>query len=148
MIRRPTISTRTDTPFPYTTLFRSAVLGAADRIVFVAQLVEGFVVDPDVLRELELAHQIRTDDEGRDTALDAILGRTVGQCRAVGRTAPDHPAAVHVVRRVARVEPPGVRTQRAGLPVRIHLLVVEVVRSDERRVGKECVSKGRSRWSP
>src|SRR3546814_10651747 len=29
MIRRPPRSTRTDTPFPYTTLFRSAVRGAA-----------------------------------------------------------------------------------------------------------------------
>src|SRR3546814_9300368 len=30
MIRRPPRSTRTDTLFPYTTLFRSAALGAAD----------------------------------------------------------------------------------------------------------------------
>src|SRR3546814_9194673 len=29
MIRRPPRSTRTDTPFPYTTLFRSAVIGLA-----------------------------------------------------------------------------------------------------------------------
>src|SRR3546814_2334884 len=31
MIRRPPRSTRTDTPFPYTTLFRSARRGAAPR---------------------------------------------------------------------------------------------------------------------
>src|SRR3546814_19678430 len=31
MIRRPPRSTRTDTRFPYTTLFRSAVVGAAQR---------------------------------------------------------------------------------------------------------------------
>src|SRR3546814_982436 len=32
MIRRPPISTRTDTLFPYTTLFRSVAVGADDEI--------------------------------------------------------------------------------------------------------------------
>lgn len=32
-----------------------SVLGAADRVVLVAQLVEGFIVDPHVLRELPAA---------------------------------------------------------------------------------------------
>ena len=67
------------------------------------------------------------DDERGDAALDAVVGRAVGQRRAVGGAAADHPAAVHVVRGVARVQAPGVRSQRAGVAVRIHLLVVEVV---------------------
>src|SRR3546814_20423491 len=33
MIRRPPMSTRTDTPFPYTTLFRSRIIGANDAAV-------------------------------------------------------------------------------------------------------------------
>src|SRR5262245_13003946 len=35
-----------------------AVLGAADRVVLVAEFVEGLVVDPDVLGEFELANQV------------------------------------------------------------------------------------------
>ena len=106
---------------------QGAVLGAADRVVLVAEFVEGLVVDPDVLGELELAHQARADDERGDAAVDAVLGCAVGQRRTVGGTAADHPAAVHVVGGVARIEPPGVRSQRARVAVRVHLLVVEVV---------------------
>src|SRR3546814_10880989 len=41
MIRRPPRSTRTDTLFPYTTLFRSPIsLGAADERSFVGELDE------------------------------------------------------------------------------------------------------------
>src|SRR3546814_12424655 len=56
MIRRPTRSTRTDTPFPYTTLFRSPVrheaqrgadarLEARDRKVIVAAQAHGIARD-------------------------------------------------------------------------------------------------------
>src|SRR3546814_4969952 len=37
MIRRPPRSTRTDTLFPYTTLFRSLALGGDQRVLFVLQ---------------------------------------------------------------------------------------------------------------
>src|SRR3546814_12562237 len=40
------------------------------------------------------------------------------------------------------------RQPRLGDPVREHPAPPPVVRSEERRVGKECVSKCRSRWSP
>src|SRR4051812_40994032 len=43
----------------------AAVLGANERIALVAELVELWVVDPDVLEELELAHEACTADEGR-----------------------------------------------------------------------------------
>src|SRR3546814_18846524 len=36
MIRRPPISTRTDTLFPYTTLFRSKMLGVASMLLYFA----------------------------------------------------------------------------------------------------------------
>src|SRR6478735_1198615 len=69
-----------------------AVLGAADRVVLVAEFVEGLVVDPDVLGELELAHQAGTDDERGDAPAHAVVGSTVGQRGTIGRAAPDHPA--------------------------------------------------------
>src|SRR5262245_39047396 len=50
-----------------------AVLTADDRVVLVAKLVKVPVVDPDVLRELELADQARTDDERRNPALPSIV---------------------------------------------------------------------------
>ena len=104
-----------------------AVLGSADRVVLVAEFVEGAVVDPDVLRELELTDQAGADDERGDAAVHPVVGRALGQCRTVGGAAANHPAPVHVVRGVARVEASRVRSQRAGIPERIHLLVVEVV---------------------
>src|SRR3546814_15083113 len=84
MIRRLPRSTRTDTLFPYTTLFRSVSRSAAG------------------------------------AALSQYARHRAGQCH--GRPARGY----HHVRIVAG---------RAG-------------RSEERRVGKECVSTCRSRWSP
>jgi hypothetical protein len=55
--------------------------------VIVAEFVEGFVVDPNVLGELELAHQAGADDERRDATVHAV----VGQRGPVGRAAADHP---------------------------------------------------------
>ena len=75
-------------------------------IVLVAEFVEGLVVDPDVLGELELAHQARTDDERGDAPVHAVVGSIVGQRGPVGRPAPDHPAPVHAVSGIARIEPP------------------------------------------
>ena len=46
---------------------------ADDRVALVAELVEILVVDPDILRELELADKARADDEGRDAALPAVV---------------------------------------------------------------------------
>src|SRR3546814_20559534 len=44
MMRRPTRSTRTDTLFPYTTLFRSKELGGRDRL----EAIEVADVDPGI----------------------------------------------------------------------------------------------------
>src|SRR3546814_12620770 len=121
MIRRPTRSTRYDTLFPYTTLFRSdhenaeeghqprhgapAVAGAHDRhqdLEHVADRAETAIGD-----RPRLGH-VRGDD---------LLGA------------------------VARI------TQRSGeerLPSGIDM---PQLRLEERRVGKECVSTCRFRWS-
>src|SRR3546814_16007792 len=87
MIRRPPRSTRTDTLFPYTTLFRSDHVRAGG----VDQL-RGFGG--------YLTHPVTEEFEGGQHGATAVRG-----------------------------------TQNAK-------------RSEERRVGKECVSTCRSRWSP
>src|SRR3546814_11673020 len=96
MIRRPPRSTRTDTLFPYTTLFRSGT----ERAPIIG---------------LSLLHGA--------TAGSQVDGVAAGAFR---RRAPFTDA---------RLEIEG--TSRAG-----------GARSEERRVGKECVSTCRSRWSP
>src|SRR3546814_4518242 len=70
MIRRPPISTRTDTLFPYTTLFRSgdARLGhfeqsAADAVAVAnAHLLVGQAVDGEVLPELAMGEIVRSEE--------------------------------------------------------------------------------------
>src|SRR3546814_15560345 len=100
MIRRPPRSTRTDTLFPYTTLFRSAAAGV-DQIVDV------------VLRQ---------------------VGEDLGWRPVAGRADDVDIAGIILV---------DDRTRYVGEAVqRRHQ------RSEERRVGKECVSTCRSRWSP
>src|SRR3546814_17094259 len=100
MIRRPPRSTRTDTLFPYTTLFRSGIAAAGDqRADLVSQLGLGYAV----AQRYHLAGDLEAGD----------VGGTLG-------------------RRVAALA----------------LQAVRPVRSEERRVGKECVSTCRSRWSP
>src|SRR3546814_20875128 len=92
MIRRPPRSTRTDTLFPYTTLFRSRLMPPPT-----ANLPGGY----------DFAQRAWFDGIG---AVGTVLGKV---SRAPGRGA-----------------------------------ATPSVRSEERRVGKECVSTCRSRWSP
>src|SRR3546814_15954494 len=98
MIRRPPRSTRTDTLFPYTTLFRS------------------FLVAVDVRIEVaDLAIAGRIQPGWRDLQIDRQWN------------------AGHARQMLLRL---GLQFGQAGQ------------RSEERRVGKECVSTCRSRWSP
>src|SRR3546814_15282571 len=107
MIRRPPRSTRTDTLFPYTTLFRSNWI-------------------PQTGREIVVAHGLDPLQAAR--ALKAVSD------------APDQ--------FVSKSE------LHSGLDVREIICTPLAVpdkalnRSEERRVGKECVSTCRSRWSP
>src|SRR3546814_11180995 len=116
MIRRPPRSTRTDTLFPYTTLFRS--VGEHFR-TYCPRCLEEVSADEDVCPlcdkrlirggltkgELERYHASR----GAPT-----LGRDAGISRLLS---------------LISAEPP------------------IFMRSEKRRVGKECVSTCRSRWS-
>src|SRR3546814_16101165 len=103
MIRRPPRSTRTDTLFPYTTLFRSrpsrAFAGARRR-----------------------QHRPSLRDQV-DTAFVVASGTQWGAIVVVGAPVP-------------------VAIPAAGFDT------LAQVRSEERRVGKECVSTCRYRWSP
>src|SRR3546814_14138683 len=114
MIRRPPISTRTDTLFPYTTLFRS-----------VAQL-------------MRLAHAALG---GQPQPIgDVIVERAMDRAER-------HPALRAARRLLAR----GVGIVAVGELTKVTraLLGRALDRSsEERRVGKECVRTGRSRWSP
>src|SRR3546814_17568391 len=113
MIRRPPRSTRTDTLFPYTTLFRSLVL--ADGAAW--QPDRAFVTEPG------------DGQDGPRLAFDAA---------AFGNMEFGQPAQLEI----DGLPVPGIG-RHAGRP---HRAKVAAVRSEERRVGKECVSTCRSRW--
>src|SRR3546814_19667210 len=108
MIRRAPGSTRTDTLFPYTTLFRS--LDRLDQLFFLDQHRLGHVAggELDLVEGLQIG-RVRDGNEGFLAALEQW------QCMNL---------AQHLV------------ADFAG------------DRSEERRVGKACVSTCRSRWSP
>src|SRR3546814_18083556 len=118
MIRRPPRSTRTDTLFPYTTLFRSDE-PAPDRPIFGAVQPRAHIFDAaaqtgEVLAQNHIMAPRRAN---------AVVAGIVDQRIAKGRRRP-------LADGVAKIA--------AG----------EQRRSDERRVGKECVSTGRARGSP
>src|SRR3546814_18897156 len=123
MIRRPPRSTRTDTLVPYTTLFRSfpAVLGVVAAAV--------------------------NQHEARATEGDAIELR--GRRRSSGLAAfvelglEDERSGGEVLQHRRREAADDAGDQ--GGPENA---VQHCARSEERRVGKECVSTCRSRWSP
>src|SRR3546814_17410812 len=134
MIRRPPRSTRTDTLFPYTTLFRSVgLLAEPDELVALRQVTpvdriqrrralvlggHGFGVHVAYRASLRIGHA-----QGR--GLVPAVGADEGQGLAVGPPLHVFPAF-------------------AARPV----VGAGGASSDERRVGKECVSTCRSRWSP
>src|SRR3546814_17757014 len=108
MIRRPPRSTRTDTLFPYTTLFRSRTAIAIHQYMRAVPL-QG------LYSTAHSKHRCPEDVEFVD-----IFHRADADAEAESRL-----ADLHLQNRAARR-----------------------CRSEERRVGKECVSTCRSRWSP
>src|SRR3546814_11573510 len=114
MIRRPPRSTRTDTLFPYTTLFRSACLLAG--VAIAAPLVNA---------EGANAQQVAASSEQANPVSAETNGDIIVTARRRDEKIQDVPIAISAVSGEAMAN-----------------------RSEERRVGKEWVSKGRSRWSP
>src|SRR3546814_20970628 len=104
MIRRPPRSTRTDTLFPYTTLFRSDV-----------QLVL-------------LPHITEKVFDGVKAFGDVLLVDSAFDREDVDRSTFLLPFSLSLL----------VVGHKSGYPL--------LARSEERRVGKECVSTCRSRW--
>src|SRR3546814_20865806 len=107
MLRRPPRSTRTDTLFPYTTLFRSV------SAISNAQRAEELGLSPNaIVLSCKVSH---VQD------LITVYQDLSARC--------DYP--VHLGLTEAGMGSKGI-----------------VARSEERRVGKECVSTCRSRWAP
>src|SRR3546814_13547036 len=110
MIRRPPSSTRTDTLFPYTTLFRSRSALPSTVSVATASVFAMPVVRPAVL------------------ALPPVFTHHLAP--GISAWLRDYPF------------------DDAAFAAHQDLPAPRLTRSEERRVGKECVSTCRSRWSP
>src|SRR3546814_12451532 len=113
MIRRPPRSTRTDTLFPYTTLFRSPSGSAPEWIASGTN------------RSLLTFTVVSTKWHKQSTCECAMAQSIKKSCHDCNSKAAGTPAIVIV-----------------------SSLNVNGSRSEERRVGKECVSTCRYRWSP
>src|SRR3546814_17676861 len=140
MIRPPPIFTRTNTLFPYPTLFRArsmAVIGRYEAVAgnilprFLGSGADPFFRADENRRDQSRLCGIHSRRERRRAARVRDRG---GDGLSVLRLLDQTP--VSVVRGYPHV---GERQARAT-----HFLA----RSEERRVGKECVSTCRSRWSP
>src|SRR3546814_17568665 len=105
MIRRPPRSTRTDTLFPYTTLFKAVTWRSG----------------------LEEANMRDLDERGVPYSYEEVKVRY------------DKPATSNTYTPDLTLKN-GIIVETKG--------ILDVDRSEERRVGKECVSTCRSRWSP
>src|SRR3546814_18792757 len=116
MIRRPPRSTRTDTLFPYTTLFRS--------------LLPGDIVYAPI--ELAVFQKISARAGFERTAREE-------KASVIFLYRPEEPELLGIVSKLAEGKRVIAYNDQSQ---------VDALRSDERRVGKECVSTCRSRWSP
>src|SRR3546814_18281359 len=127
MIRRPPRSTRTDTLFPYTTLFRSPAKSSADGI---------------------------SRRPGRPTAVEQQTGATMPPSTPSPQS-PRHrvPVSRRTVAGLGAIAPPvgGIALAFAGTaawlsPARLSGAGVADVRSDDRRVGEKGVRACSLRW--
>src|SRR3546814_18078320 len=130
MIRRPPRSTRTDTLFPYTTLCRSAEAAEPGPIltVLAVALDREHGVDAVCLAQVEIILAVigrHMDEAGAAVGGDEIAGEEGARAGVKFQ----RPFPILVIPAKAGIEG-GVR------------------RSEERRVGNECVSTCRSRCSP
>src|SRR3546814_12958289 len=141
MRRRPPRVTRTYTLFPYTTLFRSWQMSETA----LRDLIRLYTREAGVRNlEREIANLVRK----------AVKEIAVGDSKAVklDRRNLDKYAGVPRYRygEAELEDMVGVSTGLAWTEVGGEMLSIEAVmlRSEERRVGKECVSTCRSRWAP
>src|SRR3546814_19404064 len=120
MIRRPPISTRTDTLFPYTTLFRSLLNIVRHVLQRARRLAQGHGRISAAL-QVERFHQL-LEAAGRNA--DVVHGHFAAAQIKVGRR--------HAAQAYQLLIRPDAETRR----------------SEESRAGNECVSACSPRWSP
>src|SRR3546814_19601721 len=137
-IRRPPRSTRTDTLFPYTTLFRSGhdldpAVFRSRRIALVEQVAESLADGLQAPGVDAMLHQVIAH-RARAPLREPLV--VAGRAHAIG-VADDGEAAILKLR----------RRQRGGQVLTgLHRTAFDLRRrSEERRVGKEGVSTGRFR---
>src|SRR3546814_11827364 len=133
MIRRPPRSTRTDTLFPYTTLFRSRV--GRQRRIGEARSAVIEIVDRAAADE---AFQPFVEDAGLEQPCRPEI-MFVAEIELLREIRPQHRIAAAAARLV--YSPTDIREAE-----RDRVAQVEEARSAERRVGKEWVRTCRSRW--
>src|SRR3546814_14298605 len=125
MLRRPPRSTRTDTLFPYTTLFRSKVAPPFRYRAFVPLAILSAICLVPIDGRCDLLPMTR---------MPALF---------IGHGSPMNTLEVNGYTRAWRRLGAALQRPRALLVVSAHWF-----RSEERRVGNECVSPCRSRWWP
>src|SRR3546814_15048871 len=135
MIRRPPRSTRTDTLFPYTTLFRSPLQ------------LQLRAVEPCQRRDRHVAAAVQRAVH-RALGLDAGAGMRVVEHRAKRDGARIVVAAFDRDRALRRRRQPVRRIEPSADALAEAQPLQSGAESEERRVGKEWVSTCRSRWSP
>src|SRR3546814_15326509 len=135
MRRRPPRSTRTDTLFPYTTLFRSALF--EERRQFsergVADREDGGVVGTQPAT-------VESDQVVAGDSLHAGFGAAAGERNSIGMGRAVKQRRQFAKRKARRL---GLFRLDTGELLPTHAL--NLARSEERRVGKEGVSTGRCR---
>src|SRR3546814_14236042 len=138
MIRRPPRSTRTDTLFPYTTLFRSAyVKEDAGKILLGAFEPVAKPWGLDGIPEDFCFDQLPEDVDHFAPVLEAMVKR-VPILESAG---------IHTFFNGPESFTPDDRYLLGEAPELANFYVAAGFRSEERRVGQECVSICRSRWS-
>src|SRR3546814_80370 len=181
MIRRPPRSTRTDTLFPYTTLFRSSALHISEGQSVILKLER---IDPDAhgvlaTQDPDVANAWNTADgvlhAGGDivshirNGVASIFGiDRGGQQNAVCGLGDNKAGLLHFAREPRRgqlqfvlhldlrrisigalFESQGDDSPAQGIAGGGHVTqMIDTLRAEERSVGREGVSKCRSRWSP
>src|SRR3546814_17977566 len=129
MIRRPPRSTRTDTLFPYPTLFRSP--------------------GPAAVRQDRVGRRLYAGVRGQAAGAGVVTLRLWPKS-LIGQLVFAVAATLFVAQAInfallVRGQKQQALAHGGGMAV---ARIVDAVRSAERRVGTGCVSTGRSRWSP
>src|SRR3546814_13683999 len=134
MIRRPPRSTRTDTLFPYTTLFRS------DRGVALLSLEEK--IDTSSAAGELIFHVFGSIAHFERRLIAERTKDGIAAARAKGKLPGRRPLDPQKASAALKLVEAGMSPTEAARQLGLGR------RSEERSVGKECVRTWRSRWSP